>query len=382
MKIIFNAHNLTIGGGEIVGLGIIKALYKLNTEHEIHIFLSETQPYKKFKSNNKIIFHKIPDFFTKTLIGRLLSNFYLSLKVKKIKPEAIFSMGNYAIPVSLKQLLFLHWPYAVFLDSIAWKKMSILNYLKRKIRAWQVQKYLQYASEVAVQTPLMKDKFLEVTSFKGKTHVIESAGSFNLAEGLEGTTINRINRIKEKNPDSVFVLCISKYYDHKNLEIILHVAEKIKTGNKKIKIFTNLDPAQNLQTKKLLKKISQKELEDVIINLGHIPQEELYGVYKRGDAFLLPTLLESFGIIYNEAMIAGLPIFTSDLDFARYMCGGAAFYFDPLDDNSIYETLVKAFDSPEELKKKIAAGREKALKFKTWEEITKEYLAIIERLVQ
>ena len=50
---------------------------------------------------------------------------------------------------------------------------------------------------------------------------------------------------------------------------------------------------------------------------------------------ILPTLLESFSATYIEAMFHGKTILTSDLDFARDVCGEAAFYFDPLNPQSI-----------------------------------------------
>jgi glycosyltransferase involved in cell wall biosynthesis len=57
-------------------------------------------------------------------------------------------------------------------------------------------------------------------------------------------------------------------------------------------------------------------------------------------ALFLPTLLESYGLIYLEAMACGLPIVTSDRDFARWICSDTALYFDPLDPTSIVETIL------------------------------------------
>ena len=44
----------------------------------------------------------------------------------------------------------------------------------------------------------------------------------------------------------------------------------------------------------------------------------------------MPTLLETSSATYPEAMAMGLPIVTTDLDFARDVCGPAARYFTAL----------------------------------------------------
>lgn len=380
MKIVFNAYNLRIGGGETIGLGIIQSLYKLNSPHEFHIFLPDYKPYKIFLNEGRIHIHFVPPFFTRTLIGRLFINFYLITKEKKIRADFIFSMGNYALPLKKKQLLLVHWPYAVYPNSIAWKRMNFLSYVKRKLRAWWFKKNLKFASEITVQTGLMKEQFLKNYEFKGQVDIIPTTYSPVLRASEKSPILGKIRAVKEENKDSFFIICISKYYSHKNLEILVPLAERIKSGREKIKILINLDPYQDIYAKKLLKKIEKNKLQDIVINLGPIPQEDLYEVYKSADAFFLPTLLESFGIIYYEAMVAGLPIFTSDLDFAKDICGETAFYFDPLDAESIFQCLVDNLNKSLELQRKKEASKEKVKSFKSWDEIAKEYLLVIERL--
>ena len=58
-------------------------------------------------------------------------------------------------------------------------------------------------------------------------------------------------------------------------------------------------------------------------------------LYNQADAMFLPTLLETFSASYPEAMKMERPILTSDLDFAKDICGDAALYFNPLDSYDI-----------------------------------------------
>lgn len=382
MKILINAYNLRIGGGESVGVGIIEAIYTLNTTNQYFILVNKKASYAKFTSTENIVVKHAPDFFTHHLLGNILSIFYLIYTSYRLNPDAIFSMGNYAIPVKKKQLLFLHWPYLVYPNSVAWEisKWSS-DYMKRKIRAWIMKKQLRFATAVTVQTSLMKNQFEKYFSTPHHIHVVESAASELDNTFADNSSLAiKIDALKATYKDYTFLLCLSKYYTHKNLEVLIPLAENIKNKNTQFKILINLDATQHPKAAALLDLIQQKKLGDVIFNLGIVSQQDLAMVYKQADGFILPTLLESFGIIYREAMILGIPIFTSDLDFAHNACGNAAFYFDPLDYKSIYDTITNAYADPMLIQNKIDAGKKQAPDFLSWKEITRKYIEIIEQL--
>ena len=73
---------------------------------------------------------------------------------------------------------------------------------------------------------------------------------------------------------------------------------------------------------------------------------------KSSSALFLPTLVESFGLIYLEAMKYGCPIITSDRDFSRWICGDLAMYFDPMDAISIANTIENFISNPTEAQHK------------------------------
>ena len=72
----------------------------------------------------------------------------------------------------------------------------------------------------------------------------------------------------------------------------------------------------------IFKKIRNPGLQH-LINVGPLKQHELSGYYHHSSALILPTLIESFTATYLEAMHFDCPVLTSDLDFAREVCGPA-----------------------------------------------------------
>ena len=100
-------------------------------------------------------------------------------------------------------------------------------------------------------------------------------------------------------------------------------------------------------------------------------------LYTQCDGLLMPTLLESFSGTYVEAMYHGIPIFTSDFDFAKVVCGNAAKYFNPFDVSDIIFQLNSVYTNNREkinLKKEANA---RLSSFSTWQEAYIQYQNVI-----
>jgi glycosyltransferase involved in cell wall biosynthesis len=102
--------------------------------------------------------------------------------------------------------------------------------------------------------------------------------------------------------------------------------------------------------------------------LGEISHKKVGQVLNDCDAVLFPSLLETYGIPYYEAMYFSKPLIVSDLDFARDACGDAAIYFDPLNAVSIVEAMRKMVFGVELGKNVKNNYKAKLDKIPTWEE--------------
>ena len=85
-----------------------------------------------------------------------------------------------------------------------------------------------------------------------------------------------------------------------------------------------------------------------------VHQEALVGYYEDADIFAFPTLGDEWGVVVNEALIAGRPILGSvhSQAVAEMVSEGSnGWLWDPDNDGSLYDALSRAFQStPEELK--------------------------------
>jgi len=72
---------------------------------------------------------------------------------------------------------------------------------------------------------------------------------------------------------------------------------------------------------------------------GHLPEEGLRAELAGATALVYPSLLEGFGLPVLEAMAAGVPVITSDVEPLRSLGEGAALLVDPLDVDALADAM-------------------------------------------
>jgi len=84
--------------------------------------------------------------------------------------------------------------------------------------------------------------------------------------------------------------------------------------------------------------------------LGPVPYERLGEIYARADAFVLPTLGDTWGLVVNESMSAGLPVLGSTLSQAAVELvtdGKSGWLFDPRSANQTTAAVGRFFSTPD-----------------------------------
>lgn len=97
-------------------------------------------------------------------------------------------------------------------------------------------------------------------------------------------------------------------------------------------------------------------------------------LYSNAIAFVFPSLYEGFGLPILEAFSCGCPVAASNSSSLPEVAGDAAIYFDPLDENSIQNAIVKIMDS--KMRQILISKGNKRLKDFTWDKTALQTLEV------
>ena len=366
MKIIINTTVLVIGGGIQVAKSIIEEL-KNNPENQYYIFLSPfvEQELKGISFDKNFKFYTFPISPSQILKRNEIIKRFSQLE-EEICPDLVYTVfgPSYWKPKSIHICGFADgWCYNP--RTIAFSNLTFFNKIKIKLLIKYKNFYIKKTTDhLVVETNVAKENIVKLLKYpRSKVHVIGNTCSAVYDEYQP--------KYIESNTRNLFTL--SAYYNSKNLDIINEVSKVlIEKSKKTFHFFLTIDETI------FKEKFGDNEM---VFNLGPQPIEKGPKLYDTYDALFLPTLLETFSASYPEAMKMRKPILTSNLDFARDVCGDAAMYFNPLDPNDIAEKIINTFN-PETKKKLIRNGQSRLLEFETSKSRKDKYLKIFNTLIK
>jgi glycosyltransferase involved in cell wall biosynthesis len=381
VKIVLLAHNLRSGGGIIGGKNFVSALARAAPQHRYIITAPADYGYER------IVLPKNSGLYACSKVASPISRFLLEIKkipslVKSFKADAVLGLGNFGlIDIGCPQAIWIRNGYLVYPPNYI-----ASTSLRRKGRIFVEQfvfkKCLRTTQLLFCQTPVMRQR---VTDYYGydikKTRLLPNAFSQMLRDDMFESRVKRPSVISENDFNC---LILSKFYPHKNPQIVLDAFQDTKKLLRGLRFITTLSPQDSPATRAFLKTIENDNVfKKHIFNVGYICHEQLGMYYRNIQLLLMPTLLESFSVTYLEAMNFGVPILTTDCDFAHYICGDAAVYYNPKDRSDFINKLM-TLKSDTVLRSKVIRSGKKQLELfnHTWDEIVHTAIGELEKIVE
>ncbi len=145
------------------------------------------------------------------------------------------------------------------------------------------------------------------------------------------------------NDRIVFVHYPAQFWAHKNHFNLLLAFKSIENNYPDLKlVFTGADKGNKSHILHLVKTL---QLYDRVIDLGFVKNQEMKWIYLHSKGLVMPTFLGPTNMPLLEAASLNCPVACSDLTGHQEQLGDYAFYFNPIDPESIANAISMMLES-------------------------------------
>nr|WP_320025652.1 glycosyltransferase family 4 protein [uncultured Acetobacterium sp.] len=300
-------------------------------------YLKHTKIYRDIKKKYQL------DDYTVVHAHSLFSNGYIAMRIKK----------DFGIPyiVAVRDtdanVFFKHMVWLRKLGISILKEASQIIFLSTTYRDAVIKKYVpeQFQEEIFAKCTVIPN-------------------------GIDKFWLDNLGAPKIKqNNNELSLLFVGLINKRKNIPSTIKAIKRLKLQGYEV-TFTVVGKVNDTSIFK------QIEKEDFIQYISHCSKEKLIEIYRSNDIFVMPSITETFGLVYPEAMSQGLPvIYTKGQGFdGQFADGEVGFAVNCFDIEDITNKIIQIKNHYSDLSQNAVTN---ARKF-CWTNICQEYRKIYE----
>jgi glycosyltransferase involved in cell wall biosynthesis len=173
------------------------------------------------------------------------------------------------------------------------------------------------------------------------------------------------------------VLNVGQKKPHRNLELLIRAMVAVRATVPDAQLVLPGPP--NAEAEAALRALATSlGLGEAVTIPGFVDSADLEGLYAEAAAFVLPSLVEGFGLPVLEAMARGLPVACSRDSAPGEIAGAAGLLVDPTSEVDVAGATVRLLTDDDLRARLSTAGRERAAGY-TWERCADETLEVYRR---
>lgn len=370
---LINASNLKNGGGLQVADSICRQLHRFQ-EHFFLVVLSSqlaaTQKAMEGVGNVKCVTYDLKDDWRSLLLGR---NRSLDSLVEENHIDAVLTVfGPSRWRPRVPHLCGFARAQLLNLNDNVNLNLNFRERLTYAVWRWGFRRSSDtfYTENAYISAMLPKiipgAKVYTVTNYYNQVfdQPEQWTRNVNLNDNHNGNDDGRV----------VTLLTVSSTAVHKNLGIMVPVSEYLERVHPDFRfrfVLTCNEAPFPLP----------EHLRKHFVFIGKVDVAECPNLYEQADIMFMPTLMECFTATYPEAMRMEVPIVTTDLEFARGLCGEAACYYEATNAEAAAEAIYRVATDKEYARTLTAAGKLQLLKFDSYEQRAEKLVRILEGMV-
>jgi glycosyltransferase involved in cell wall biosynthesis len=157
------------------------------------------------------------------------------------------------------------------------------------------------------------------------------------------------------------VLCVAQKRPYKNLPTLIRAVAALDEESP-VLVLPGAPTEHEAELRALAGRLG---VSDRVRFPAWVSADELEALYAEATCFVLPSLIEGFGLPVLEAMARGVPVACSDRPALPEVAGEAALLFDPTDQNAVTDAVRRLIRDPELRSSLAARGLARVREF-TW----------------
>lgn len=303
-----------------------------------------TKDYPYNIHSNKII-KPLDKYIYFTKISKMRKDIETKFEISEIEvihAHSLFSDGGVAYELYKKYKI----PYIV-----AVRSTDVNQYFKKaKQLKPYVMQILKYSSSIVFLSESYRDNVIKTYV---KNYLVDDImkKSIIIPNGISSFWLNNIytDKLPFDFGKEVFELIfVGQITKRKNIESVIRASTELssKTGKK-----VNLKIIGDIKDQKYFDHLASVSEFDY---KGYCKPEELINYYRSSDLFVMPSINETFGLVYVEAMSQGLPvIYTRGQGFdGQFKEGDVGFAVNPYNIKELFDKIICAFENYDEISRR------------------------------
>lgn len=364
---LINASNLHTGGGVQVAVSLIDELSRMENLPTRLSILASNEVHTSLQNLN-CDYSRFSDYAVFNTYG--FSTLWSGLGLKLRSFDVVFTVFGplYWWPMRPVNIAGFAQPWIIYPNNEIFNLMSCFVKFKIKLKYFVQSFFFKQADHLIVELPHVKTRLISRGFHRNsQIDVVHNCLSsiYFRPDQWRALTVE----IQKKHFSIGFV---GRDYPHKNTNILPYIKKVLADVHRlSVSIFVTLNSDE--WTKK--SEFFQKNIN----NAGVLDVTQCPVFYQQMDAVIFPSFLECFSATPLEALAMKKPLFASNRQFVRDVCGEFAWYFDPEDAYSAADLIadyINNFANRDD--ERLTAAQEHVIKFSNARQRAVDYLQIMQ----
>ena len=363
MKIAINAinSNTSLRGVDRYIIELVTHLRTIDNSNSYYVFYANWQRFIRILDFSKINLIELAPPRNKFLRALWQIIFFPQL-LSKFNPDILHYTNPIPFIWKMCPVIFTIHDMAEFSNTFKYGRLN--SYFKRII----VKLGMHLSDKIITVSNYSKQQILESSKIiSEKISVTPEGASYHLLKPKNCSEI-----IEKYSLPAEYILFVGAIEEGKNIETILYAFSSLRDSLKR-NLNILLVGSKGRGYNKIAKTIGELDLRYKVYTVGHVPDEDLFCLYKKAKIFIFLSLIEGFGLPVLEAMASGVPVVASNRTSLPEVCGDAAILVDPLNRDEIRGALERIIEDKVLAHSLIEKGYERA-KMLSWDVTAKETL--------